>query len=44
MAKKATTIKIDQELFKAAKKHAVDMELTLSEVIERALKRELKIK
>jgi len=37
----STSIKIDPELWKEAKKAAIDADITLSELVERALKKEI---
>ena len=37
----ATSIKIDPKLWKEAKKAAIDADITLSELVERALKKEI---
>jgi len=42
MARKATTIKIDPELLREAKHAAIDRGITFSELLETALKNELK--
>jgi predicted HicB family RNase H-like nuclease len=41
MARTVTSIRVDQELWKKAKHHAIDNELTLTELVEKALKREI---
>ena len=40
--KETTSIKIDPELWKEAKKLAIDKNMTLSEFLENLIKRELK--
>jgi len=44
MAKRVTTIKIDPEILKAAKHAAIDRGITFSELLETALKKEIKKK
>jgi len=39
--KKVTTIKVDPELWKKAKKEAIDRGITLSTLVEELLKKEL---
>jgi len=39
--KKVTTIKVDPELWKKAKKHAIDRGITLTCLIEELLRKEL---
>lgn len=38
-----TTIKIDPELLKKAKHYSIDHNITFSELLERALKKEMKL-
>lgn len=40
--RETTSIKIDKELWKEAKKYCIDKNITLSELIEKLLKQELK--
>jgi predicted HicB family RNase H-like nuclease len=41
MARTVTSIRVDQELWKKAKHHAIDKGITLTELVERALKKEI---
>lgn len=41
MARNVTSIRIDEELWKQCKHFAIDSGLTLSELVEKALKKEL---
>jgi predicted HicB family RNase H-like nuclease len=43
-AKKATSIKIDQELWKEAKIEAIRRGVELSELVEKALRKEIGVK
>lgn len=36
-----TSIRIDEELWKEAKKHAIDSDISLAELVEKLLKEEL---
>jgi len=40
--KQVTSIKVDPELWKEAKKHAIDRGETIGELVERLLRKELK--
>ncbi len=44
MARKTTSIKIDEEIWKEVKKHCIDINKDISEYLEDLLKRELKKK
>lgn len=44
MVKKTTTVKIDSEILREAKHLAIDRSITFSELLETALKNELKKK
>ncbi len=39
--RKTTSIKVDPELWKKAKKHCIDKDIDMSELIEQLLKKEL---
>jgi predicted HicB family RNase H-like nuclease len=41
MARGVTSIRIDKDLWKKAKHHAIDEGITLTELVERALKKEI---
>jgi hypothetical protein len=41
MARSVTSIRVDQELWKQAKHYAIDRGITLTELVERALKKEI---
>ena len=41
MKRKTTSIKIDPEILRKAKHYAIDREMTLSELIETALRKEM---
>ena len=42
MEKKTTSIKVDPQLWKEFKKHAIDQDKDLSDVLEEIIKRELR--
>jgi len=42
MEKKTTSIKMDPELWKEFKKHAIDQDKDLSDILEEMIKRELR--
>ena len=42
MAKTVTSIRIDEELWKQAKHYAIDKGITLTELVEKALKKEMR--
>jgi hypothetical protein len=44
MKRVTTSIKIDPKLWKEVKKYCIDKGITISELLERLLKQELKIK
>lgn len=44
MARETTSIKIDPELWKKAKKHCIDKDITISDLVENLLKKELCVK
>ncbi len=44
MKRETTSIKIDPELWKKAKKYCIDKDMTISDLIENLLKKELGIK
>ena len=41
MAKTVTSIRVDEELWKQAKHYAIDKGITLTELVEKALKKEM---
>ncbi len=44
MKRNTTSIKIDPELWKIAKKYCIDKDITISDLIENLLKKEIGIK
>lgn len=42
MARKTTSIKIDSELWKELKKHCIDEEINISELLEKLVRKELR--
>jgi post-segregation antitoxin (ccd killing protein) len=44
MAKKVTSVKIDSEILRESKHYAIDEGISFSELLERALKNEIKKK
>ncbi len=44
MARKTTSLKIDEDLWKEVKKHCIDQNTEISEYIENIIRKDLKIK
>lgn len=44
MPRKTTSIKIDPDLWKTVKKHSIDLDVDVSEYIEKLIKKDLGIK
>lgn len=44
MEKKVTSIKVDPEIWKEARKHCIDEDIEISEYVEKLIKKDLKKK